>query len=208
LPDPQTASKERIHEELERAGVRTRLVNFGRSLTGSPIDAEDLVHQALVKVIDPDGVPWDCDGKKSLFEHVGSVMNGLWSNEWRSARVRYEVVDTDLVRDTKSVDRAPLADEALSEHYDRASLHRRSQVLWERLPEGDLARDVLRAVSAGHETPAAQAAAIGCSVDDVQKAYKRLTYLGRAILDEEGREEARRMQAVRSTAERKERTAT
>jgi hypothetical protein len=81
-------------------------------------------------------------------------------------------------------------------------------VLWERLPEGDLARDVLRAVSAGHETPAAQAAAIGCSVDDVQKAYKRLTYLGRAILDEEGREEARRMQAVRSTAERKERTAT
>jgi hypothetical protein len=65
LPEPQAAFLKMIHEEVDRDGVRSPLASLERSLTGSPIDAEDLAYQALVKVIDPNGSPSNTEPARS-----------------------------------------------------------------------------------------------------------------------------------------------
>jgi DNA-directed RNA polymerase specialized sigma24 family protein len=49
----------RVIEELENPGVRAKLMLFARWRLDSDTHAEDLVQEALARVFDPDGSPWD-----------------------------------------------------------------------------------------------------------------------------------------------------
>lgn len=49
--------------ELDKPGVREKLVKFGMWRMRSEADAEDLLQQALAKVCDPGDSPWTPDSR-------------------------------------------------------------------------------------------------------------------------------------------------
>jgi DNA-directed RNA polymerase specialized sigma24 family protein len=172
--------------------VRARLKRLASWHTDNDADAADLVQRALTRVFDPEGSPWDPEGGQSFFLHVGSILNSIAANEWRSARARHEIVDNNVARDEGSVDGTPLADRALEEHQEREELRRRGTLLLERLGDQDsVAREVILASREGCETPAEQAAHIGRDVGEVYEAYRRLKYLAGRIREEAAAEEER-----------------
>ncbi len=192
MTTPSSSSFERARREIENPLVRARLKRLAWQHTDNDADAEDLVQLALTRVFDPEGSPWDPEGGRSFFLHVGSVINGLAVNEWRSARVRHEIIDSGVARDDETADGAPLADRALEEHQEREELRRRGTLLLERLGDQDpVATEVILASRDGCETPAEQAAHIGRDVEEVYDAYRRLKYLARQIRDEAAAEEER-----------------
>jgi DNA-directed RNA polymerase specialized sigma24 family protein len=187
VPDPQPPSFDGIRKELEKASVRARLKWLATRYTATDADAEDLVQQALARVVDPQGSPWDPDGTTTFVNHVGSVINGLASNEWRSARVRHEILDGHLAHDGQTADDAPAVDAILEEREEQETLRRRGVKLLACLGDTDpVATDVLAAAREGFETPAEQAARLGRKVEDVYEAYRRLKYHAAQILAQEG----------------------
>jgi DNA-directed RNA polymerase specialized sigma24 family protein len=202
VAEPFAPSLDRARKELEKAGVRTRLVQFASWQTASVQDAEDLVHSALARVFDPQGSPWDPDGSKSFLMHVGSVMNGLSANEGRSWRAKHEVVDSNLARDERSTDGAPLADELLGSHQELAELRRLGERLLAELEEKDPdAVKVLRLGIAGIESAHELADKILRTVEFVYDANDRIRYHAARILEEERAAEAQRMRERRERGE-------
>src|SRR5579884_2473028 len=99
-------AKRRAIAELEKTGVRLKLLKFARWRTGSDADAADLLQSALAKVFDPNDSPWDPTKGASFFLHVGSIVNGLAANARRSWQAQHEVLEAGLARDHDTVDGA------------------------------------------------------------------------------------------------------
>ncbi len=116
VADPKPTMFVEARAAIEKAGVRARLKKLAFLRTHNDADAEDLVQQALARVFDPNGSPWDPKGKVSFFLHTGSVINSIASTGRVSARARREVLDEGLARNEETVDGAPLADAALEVH--------------------------------------------------------------------------------------------
>jgi DNA-directed RNA polymerase specialized sigma24 family protein len=195
--------RERTLVELHKEGMRVRLARLARLRTRSPQDAEDLVQTALAKVFDPKGSPWDPDGSVSFFMHVGSVINGLAANAQRSWRAQHEVVDSNLARDDKAVDPAPLADQALEEHQELVVLRRLGNELLAELDRVDeTAANVFRAAFEGIEGAAGLAAKARCRPDEVHGADRRIKYLARRILERDRGAEVRPLPELRHAGQK------
>jgi DNA-directed RNA polymerase specialized sigma24 family protein len=181
------------HAELQKEGVRAKLIKLAFWRTRSLPESEDLVQAALARVFDPEGQPWDRTGPTSFFAHVGSIVNGLALNARRSFHARREVVESSLARNDETVDGAPLADAALAEHEDRVRLQRRGRDLLALLEEDDpVAARVYRAGAEGAEGHAEQAKRAECEIEQVRYAYDRIKYHAQQILEREQRAELQR----------------
>jgi DNA-directed RNA polymerase specialized sigma24 family protein len=184
--------------ELNKAGVRTKLVKYASWRAHAPQDAEDLVQSALAKVFDPQDCPWDPSGSATFFRHVGSVINGLAANAGRSATARHEVIDSNIARDRKTIDGAPLADEALGEQRELAVFRRLGgELLVELEKEDPEGARVYRALGEGVESPAELAAKADVSLDTLRFVRERVRYRGRKLLAREEEGERLRMAALR-----------
>jgi DNA-directed RNA polymerase specialized sigma24 family protein len=197
--DRAAESSRRVIEELAKPGVRARLVQFARWRMHADKDAEDLVHEALARVCDPDGSPWD-PAKRSFLTHMGSVMNGIAVNELRSARARKEVLSGEIARDETTTDGAPQADDLLAEHRDLDRLRRWGGVLRARLQEkkDTIALEVYDCGCEGIEDKGEIADRIGRTLPEVRDAMRRLTYLGAQVRAEEEAIEERIMKEARN----------
>jgi hypothetical protein len=83
-------------QNLDWADTFSRLVLFAfrrrqlRGLPGSLADAEDLAAEAIRRLFDSNYKPWDPAREPDLLRHLGSTVNGLLSNDMRTARVKLE----------------------------------------------------------------------------------------------------------------------
>jgi DNA-directed RNA polymerase specialized sigma24 family protein len=73
-------------ESLER--LYGQVLLFARSRVGSPVRARELTQEAFTRAMTTR--PWNADDKKSLFEHLSSIVDSLRSHEHVSRRPAYE----------------------------------------------------------------------------------------------------------------------
>src|SRR5258708_32496060 len=104
--DPDAPSSRRALAELAKPRVYARLVHLAEWSTQSEADAEDLVSDALVLVLNPDESPW-IPSQGTFLTHMTDVMRHVWDQQMRGARTRRETVDEDVTADTEPLSREP-----------------------------------------------------------------------------------------------------
>jgi DNA-directed RNA polymerase specialized sigma24 family protein len=195
--EPSTPSASLVAIQLSKPDMGYRLRRIAMWSARAEADAEDLVNEALARVIDPKGSPWD-PAKRTFLTHMAFVMKYVWGHDRRKARIRREIVDDDLARDPDRPDGQPRADDEL----ERARSLFVLQQLGKRL-QADQAEDPLAAqvfdvgVEHGVHEPEELAQFLPNKVDEIKAALKRLKYRARQILDEWNASEERRMKELR-----------
>jgi DNA-directed RNA polymerase specialized sigma24 family protein len=197
------ANHERVRAELASKGARITLMRLAMRYVSNDTDAEDLVHQAIAKVLDPEGAPWVPE-EKTFVRHVGSILNRIGANATQSARTRREVLaevdDDDWDRRGSS----PTLESALDGARASQTLREKGQRLLDLLdPRDEVGLRVFHAVRAGCESVDEQATWIGCTVEAVLAAHKRLKYRAQSVRDEWHAAEEQRMKQRRAQAGRK-----
>jgi hypothetical protein len=129
--------------------------------------AREIAQQALTRIWDPDYKDWD-PSREDLFSHLRSVVNGLVSNFWKSARERSEglTAPDELARratvDGRVVDGKLDAEAFLYELLGRV--------------EGDpIVTELIYLLSDGVDKPAEQALHLKCDRNDIYNANRRLS---------------------------------
>lgn len=195
--DFKVPSSQRAIAALEEGDTKISLLRYGRMLTGSEVDSEDLLADAFGLVCDPqEGRPWDPD-RGSFKAHMRIVMYDLGRNQRRGARARREVLDPNLDSSEHALDPAIRVDDRLEDARERARL----EALGKRLRAGlsGLALEVFDLRCEGVEGEAL-ARTLGCTDQDVRAANKRIARLAEKVLAEESKEIAARMRALRAGA--------
>jgi DNA-directed RNA polymerase specialized sigma24 family protein len=197
------ANRERVSAELANEATRIRLKRLAMRHTGSEADAEGLVCRAIAKVIEARGTGWD-PTERGFDRHVGSLINSLAADAKRNGRAHREVLEDNIGEGP--TDSAPSPESAL-ERKRGGSLQERALRLYELLGARDeVACRVMEATQAGCETVEEMAALIGCSVQAVVAARRRLISHARAVVTEHEAVESQRRQQLRGRgagAERK-----
>jgi hypothetical protein len=203
--DRDAPPTKRALAELAKKDVFEKVHLYAIWRTSSEADAEDLLADAVECVGDPDRKPWD-PAKGSFFRHMRLVMDTLAIETARGGYARFEVVSSSLAADEKTADPGPQPDGALHEARDLAWLRRLGDSLLGKIAQRDpLATSVYRVACEGVETPREQAATIGCAVEEVYEALRRLRYWGARVLAEDRDAQEAKMKALRAEAKKKER---
>jgi len=201
--DRNAASTVLAIAELSKKDLYDKLRKYALWRTSSTADADDLLADAIEWVCDPQRKPWD-PAKGSFFRHMRLVMDTLAIEIARGGRARFEVVSSKLAFNEKTPDVATSADDALHDARTLAWLRRLGQRLLAKIGDKDpLATKVFIAACEGAEEPHEQAAKIGCSVEEVREAQRRLRYQGAGVKAQDQQEEAARMNALREEAKKK-----
>ena len=163
-------------DSVDWPDIFRRLVLFAfrrrqvRGITGSLADAEDTAAEAIRRLLDSDYAAWDPDLEPDLLRHLGSTVNGLISNESRSARLKVERSLSDpsvfrsAERETASGDKIEEGDEC----------QRALRLLEARVADDELMKRLLSLENGGVTKPATQATQLKVSVELVYKARRRL----------------------------------
>ncbi len=196
MADFDAPSSQLVVDLLKDEVVRKRLHAIARAITRSDVDADDLVQNALMRVLDPEDAPWDRE-QVTFFTHMGRVMRQTWNEQMRRARVKREVPDGTLTQHERVSDSGPLADSEAA-RAETTSLQRRlmHDVLAEIGDKHPIARQVYELGEQGIEDPREQAAIIGCAPNDVHLAIKQLKYAARRALERWELAEERRMKEL------------
>lgn len=178
--------RERLAAELRKDDTSKRLTCLALWLTHEPAAAKDLCQSALLAAYDPNASPWDPDGQTTLLRHVGNLMVGMAYNDRRRFFARRVTLDGEITIDGQVAGDAPPADEQL----DAVRLVERARAVQAAtlaaLEKDDrCAAGVYRAILDGVQGHVAIAARTGCTPEEVPHAYKRITYHGRRIAQEE-----------------------
>jgi hypothetical protein len=100
-------------QALETGDTKEKLLKFGRLITGSEAEAEDLLADAFYVVCSPKtGRPWD-PTRGPFSVHMRMVMKDMARRERRSSRARREVTEDGLAIDERTANPRDRADDAL-----------------------------------------------------------------------------------------------
>ncbi|HZU82455.1 MAG TPA: hypothetical protein VE987_06050 [Polyangiaceae bacterium] len=179
--DPPAPSAERVLRELRDPVVVRCLVKYAARRTGSRADGDDVLADAIQRVCDPAGKPWEPD-KASFTRHMQLVIDDLVVQRARRGHRRFEDVRAEPDGHPERVDPAPLPDEEIERRDELTRWAELGGRLLERLGDRDpLAVAVFRAAAGGLSEPAAMAKKLGCRVQEVYDAMRRLKYHGAQI---------------------------
>jgi DNA-directed RNA polymerase specialized sigma24 family protein len=202
--DREAPSSKRARAELEKRDVREQIHKYAAWRSRSPNDAGDIVSDALVRVLDPAGKPWD-PAKRTFYRHMRFAIDDIVVERARGGRARFEIVDGGPGE--AALFEGARADDELQDHREIAWLRHLGQRLLAQLGgRDDLAERVFHLAATGIEEPADQAQELGCSVDAIYEATRRLKYHGARAKAEEEAADADRMKSVRERARKAERT--
>ncbi len=202
--DPHAPSSLLALAEWKDKLVRSRLARIAEWSTKSESEAEDLVMNALVRVLDPDDAPW-VPPRPTFLAHMAFVMRQVWDQQMRKASAQREILDAGVAADERTASPTPRADDELE--------RLREIGLWQRLLEevlakiGDkypLTRQICDLAARGIEDPAEQAQSIGCDVEKIYRALETLQYHGQITLEEWNLAEQHRMRERREAATKKD----
>ena len=186
--DGDAPSSKRAIEEFRKENVRSRIYRYAVWRTQSEADADDLVADAMIRVLDPASRPWD-PSVRSFERHMRLVLDHIAIERARSGYARFEVVDTAPADAATSP--VPSADERLQEHQELSRLQELGDRLVSRLEGRDaLAARVFRAACAGVGEPANLARELGCRIEEIYEAMRRLKYHAAQVMAELGQASA------------------
>lgn len=195
--DADAPSSQRVRARLERRGTWKRLVWIARWSTRELSRAEDLVQETVLRVMNPEDLPWD--GARPFLSFMSFVLRHVFC-DWTRLRREQEIpVDAEeIAKYVRSSDPPP--DEAL----DLARAKQRDALLGARLAkelgeEDVIERRCLELWAAGLDV-GQQASALGCTVERVLAAQRLLTRRGMRIRREYDAAERDRMNALRAGA--------
>jgi len=173
---------------LDWADIFRRLTLFAfrrrqlRRAQGSLADAEDLAAEAIRRFIDCDHIGPDLKLEADVLRQLGSIVNGLLSNELRTVRARKErslsdpAIYESVQRQTASEDGVAVADEC------RQAL----SMLEARVANDEVLRRLLPLESDGITKAASQAAHLNLTINVIYKARRRLAAHREAVRIELG----------------------
>jgi hypothetical protein len=163
-------------DSVDWVDIFRRLVLFAfrrrqiRGITGSLADAEDIAAEAIRRLLDANYAGWDPTLEPDLLRHLGSTVNGLISNESRSARLRVErsLSDPAVFRSAERIT-APGDQTEAGDECQRAL-----RLLEARVADDELMKRLLSLENGGVTKPATQATQLRVSVEVIYKARRRL----------------------------------
>lgn len=187
MPDgAESPTYEAIRALLVVPGLRARLIRHAYARCGSVTNAQDIVQEAIKKVLEG-SAPWR---EKELIDHLGSVINTVAWNRANSAAAKRE----GLYRPEHAeriVDGAPNPEQALIEREEARELallvQRCLAALRMRLQGDDVALIVLDCFEHGVESADEQAETSSKSRDEIDKARRRLGYSAEIVMRAERR---------------------
>jgi hypothetical protein len=170
-------------DSVDWADIFRRLVLFAfrrrqvRGISGSLADAEDIAAEAIRRLLDSDYAAWDPKLEPDLLRHLGSTVNGLISNESRSARLKVEssISDPSVFRSAEKVTASGDGIEQGDE------CQRALRLLEARVADDELMKRLLSLENGGVTKPATQATQLRVSVEVVYKARRRLARHRQAV---------------------------
>jgi DNA-directed RNA polymerase specialized sigma24 family protein len=161
------------------------LLAFAQARAKSKAVAEDLVQEAMRRVLDAQWEPWDPEKHPNVFDFLTSIINRLLRNDRTSARAHRELVmDREAKKKhrefktameaRKAFDPAPGAEERLGA---RELLERRTELLRTYVGDNEVAQAVVDQMLLGNDEAGAQADATGYPVARIYEARRRITQL-------------------------------
>jgi DNA-directed RNA polymerase specialized sigma24 family protein len=186
-----------VAAELRKPGLWKLLHGYAFWRSRTPHGAVDLVSAALLRTVDPDDRPW-IPAQRSLKDHLLYVIRQVWDGERR--KIRREIPRDPAILDETLENAALSADQLLDRH--------RSLALWDALArevEAALAGDRIATLVLHHgrqdlTEPAELAIAMGCPVEEVYAAIRKVKYHARRVYNEWEVKEEQRMRALRERA--------
>lgn len=165
------------------AEILRRLTVFAfrrRQLRGahsSLADAEDLAAEAVKRLLDSDYAEWDPKLVPDVLQQLGSIVNGLLSNELRTGRVKKERASYDRSA-FDSAQQANGTEDAVAEGEEcRQAL----SLLDKRIENDEMVQRLLPLEMEGISKPANQARYLSVSIEMIYKARRRLAAHREAI---------------------------
>jgi hypothetical protein len=206
--DPHAASSKLALAELKKPRVEEQLVRFGKWFVHAGGDAEDLVQNALIRVLDPDDAPW-VPPRPTFIGHMMYLMRWNWNTQMRRASAQREVLDAGLAANERTASPNAPADEELNRLRTLGRLQSWIETaLAATGAKHPLVRPVYELGARGIDEPSEQARLLRCSVDAVLLATKTLKYHVKLARDEWDRAEERRMRDLRAAATKRKSEAT
>ncbi len=184
--DPHAPSTVSALRELAAPGARAALLRVALVLSPVRADAEDLLAEAIVLVSDPDARPWEPE-RAPFMTHMRVVLRDLARQERRRVRAQRETLSDDPGGDHPPADPGPGPADLLVDAEDVAQLADRGARLRARLASDPLVLAVFDLACAGVESASDVAERVGCALEDVYNARRRLVRQAAAVRDEEGR---------------------
>ena len=166
-----------------------------RGSRGSLADAEDLAAEAIRRLLDSEYADWDPNREPDLLRQLGSIVNGLLSNELRNGRMkRVRSLDEPAVFDLAQ--QATLTEDKVTDGVDRTRV---LSLLSIRIENDDVSRRLLILERNGVSKPALQAESLEVPIDVVYKARRRLAAHREAVRQELQSEASRRKERKEHT---------
>jgi DNA-directed RNA polymerase specialized sigma24 family protein len=198
--DAEAPSSKRVVAELQRPEVRAQVYRLARWSTRSEIDAEDLVQDALVRVLDPEDAPWDPE-RRGFLTHMSFVMRQTWDQRGRAARARLEVITDGHAVDEQTLSREPPPDDEVERRRSLAVLRSLGERLLAAMGDDPLGCRIFElGATEGLYEPRELAERIPTTVEQAKSAIQRIKYHARRILDDWNMNEDRRMKGLREPA--------
>jgi hypothetical protein len=197
--DATAPSSVLVMAELGKPGVALKLHRLAWKITQSDADAENLVEDALMRVLDPEDRPW-VPAECTFLTHMRRVMRYLWDQQMHSAVARREVLDEVLSHDDNTRSREPRADDQLERHRSLAVYRQLGKQLREEIADDPLAVEIFdKGAGDVPLEPGALAKVLPNPPDEIRRAIKRIRYRAEKIIDEYNASEDLRMKALYET---------
>jgi DNA-directed RNA polymerase specialized sigma24 family protein len=187
-------------DQFRQPIVRERLMNLAKLRTGSEFEADDLVANALLLVLDPDGKPWVPELGPFL-AHMDFLMRWLRGRQIRKAQVQQGLLHSGVHRSEYTPAPRPPPDHEVERELSIAFWQSLLEVVLAEI--GDkypLTRRLCELEARGIDEPADQARIIGCKVQDVYRTLETLQYHAKRVFDAWELAEERRMKDLQEGA--------
>ncbi len=186
-----------VEAQLRRPGVWNRLLKIAFWSTRDRFGAEDLVAETLKRAHEPEGLAWD--GKVRFLAFMSFAFRAVFKG-WMRRMSNHEVpTDLDDLED-RMVDQAPLPDERLDVRRTGENCRLLAERLVAELAEADpLALRCFDLYATGMSAKD-QAAALGCTEEQVHLLHAVIKRRGARIKEEYDVAELERMSLLRAAS--------
>ena len=201
--DPKTPSSRLALAEYAKPDNARHLLRYATWWAKNENTAQDLLADAMERVLDPADRPWD-PRKASFRGHLRMLMGLGFIEATRTGFGKYEVVDSEHGAFERAIEPLPPPD---------ALLHRKQKLEWmremwpavaARLRERDALPILIYEIACEgrHDEPEEFAEVIGVPVAEIYEAMRRLRFHAAKVRAEWESKEKQRMAGLRAEAER------
>lgn len=180
-PDPPSSDAAALVAAQDWARIRVDLLRFACRIARSKQAADELVQEALARVIDPERDPWDPEVEPLLARHMMRIIDKIHRGDREKAAVRRDPRNVAAVEARTTQRSATPEDAALAAEREQEAKSTLDEVKVD-LAGDTVALEVIDQSERGVDRPADQAKATGRSIAEILNARKRVRRAIEAVL--------------------------